>query len=82
MKSLTLTIFAVLASFLLITHSAAEEEDNEFYNKVYDNLQQIAQKRARACMDNFLDPIGLYCNYKRGLPRNRRSIRDSRFDME
>ena len=56
-------------------------QDADFYNQVYSNLKEIASKRARACMDNFLDPIGLYCNYKRGLPRQRRSL-PSRFDLE
>nr|ASK86236.1 atrial natriuretic peptide precursor transcript variant 2 [Ophionotus victoriae] len=79
MKSLTLTIFVVLASFVLLTH--ALEDDDAAFDRVMANLKSIAQKRARYCSDDFMDPIGLYCNYKRGLPRNRRSL-PSRFDLE
>lgn len=52
------------------------------FDRVMSNLKSIAAKRARYCSDDFMDPIGLYCNYKRGLPRNRRSASPSRFDLE
>lgn len=72
MKSLTLTIFAVLASFVLLTHAALDDEQQETTGNLIENmiaeLQQI-QKRGRnnGCNSYFMDPINQpsWCKRKR-----------------
>nr|ASK86235.1 atrial natriuretic peptide precursor transcript variant 1 [Ophionotus victoriae] len=70
MKSLTLTIFVVLASFVLLTHALEDDEAADLMDQMLAQLSEMKEKRARnkGCNTNlFMDHIGspAWCRRKR-----------------